>query len=47
MDTIGWKSWIGVSLGVAVFIGGIACLAGYSTKCQRCDKWFSMSTIKK
>ena len=36
-----YKAYIGIALGAAVFIGGIVCLAGYLSKCQRCGKWFT------
>jgi hypothetical protein len=38
---------IGVVLGVGLVVGGIVCLAGFISKCQKCGKWFSKSTVRK
>lgn len=44
---IDYKSTVGVLLGVGLVIGGLVCLAGYSSSCSKCDKWFSKVTANK
>lgn len=44
LDTLGT---IGVLLGAGLVIGGLVCLGGWMSRCQKCDKWFSKSTVNK
>ncbi len=46
-NSLDYKAIIGITLGATVVIGGLVCLVGYLSKCQRCGKWFTKSTIKK
>ena len=34
-------------MGAGIVIGGLVCLGGYLSKCQKCDKWFSKRTVNK
>lgn len=45
--TTDYKSVLGVVIGAGVLIGGFVCLAGYLSKCQKCDKWWTKNTILK
>ena len=38
---------IGIVIGLGLAIGGLVCLVGYSSKCKKCNKWFSQTVIKK
>lgn len=38
---------VGILLGIGVLVGGLVCLVGYCSKCSKCGKWFSQSTVKK
>jgi hypothetical protein len=38
---------VGIIGGVALVVGGIYCLAGYSTKCAKCAEWFGKNVVKK
>lgn len=42
----GW-GFAGVALGVGLVVGGLVCLAGYCSRCKKCDKWFSQRTLSK
>lgn len=42
-----FKSTFGVFLGVGLVIGGLVCVAGYSSSCKKCDKWFAQTTVNK
>jgi len=33
--------------GIILFGGAIYCLVGWSSQCNRCDKWFARSLVKK
>lgn len=41
------KFFLGVLGGIALFGGAIYCLAGWGSKCMRCEEWFARSLIKK
>lgn len=40
-------TFLGVVGGLALVGFGIYALAGFATKCNRCDKWFAEALVKK
>ena len=47
MERTEYKSIIGIAIGVGLFVGGLVCLAGYGSRCARCEKWFSQTLVTK
>lgn len=48
-ESLGRQVAVGAGIigGVALIIGGFYCLAGWASKCQKCEKWFAHVVVNK